>query len=300
MKKKILILFGVLLGIYIVLTMMDTSEYRAEKSLWRMQKKYTVIAQDPKAVPESQFKRVIKGYRNLIKRYSKSKYVPQMYSSIGMLYAMNKDYENARKVFGEVVTKFSDSPAVVSKALMDIGNVYLIENKMKQAVGIYRRIWIDYSETEAGFMMPLYIAKIYSNTGQEDMVQKYLAEAVAFYKNIAENEENSHMVRIVGYQTLATAYIAQKEWEKALDVLKKILYDYADSKLMTPQRLSGITRTLNLVCIVRLKDFDRAKAIYGGFIDDHSGHYLNPFLEKVLESLDLMKENNLTAVVPQK
>ena len=148
-------------------------------------------------------------------------------------------------------------------------------------------------------MMPMFIANIYRNAAQEDMVQLWLGKAVVFYKGIAEDKEKNDFIRITAYQTLVTAYIAQEKWNDVLTVSKLILNTFADSNVITLQRLRVITRTLNIVAVARLNDFDAAKQIYSDFIKDHSGHFLNQYLEKVIESLDLLKESKAKELAPQ-
>ena len=300
MRKNVFILIGILIGLYTVLTLIDTGEYRVEKRLWRMQKKYAEIAQDPKTVPDAQFERVIQDYRKLIKKYPESGYVPQMYSSIGMLYTMNKKYEQARKTFGQVVTEFSESPMLVSRALMEIGNLYLIEGNIPTAVDTFRRAWKDYSDTPVGFMMPMHIAGVYRQAKQPEKSQEYLAEAVTFYKGVMSDEEKADLVRINAYQALVSAYIGLQDWPKALEFSRKILYDFADSEVMTPQILGNVARTINILAIVRFNDHDAARKIYLDFINDHPDHLLNPFIGKILETVDFLEKKSLEeSDVPQ-
>ena len=136
MKRKFLILCSILLVVYTVFTLLDKSEYRVEKKLWRMSRDFESISQDPKAVPARQFEKIITDYRNVIKKYPDSRYVPQVYSQIGTLYMIQKKYDDARQVYGQVVTDFSDDPVTVSKALMDIGNSYLIQELMRRWIFI--------------------------------------------------------------------------------------------------------------------------------------------------------------------
>ena len=299
MKKTILILCGILVAIYLVFSLIDTGEYRVEKRLWRMQKKFSVVAQDPKAVPRSQFESLVKDYRKLIKKYPKSRYVPQMYSRIGSLYLLSENYDEARKAFGDVVRHYADNQEIASKAMMDIGNTYLMQKERSRAIDVYRTIWKDYERTEVGFMMPLYIAGVFRNDGQNEMMTSYLNEAVAFYRKIINNKEEEEFMRLNAYQMLATAYLGLEKWQLAFNTLKDLLYRFADSRAMTPQRLSIITRMINVTAVVRLQDYDKAIHLYQEFIDGHPGHYLNQFLQKVVESLNYLKENRPGAVVPQ-
>lgn len=299
MRKKLLILIGILVGVYIVLTFLDKGEYRVEKQLWRVQKDYAVIAQDPKTVPEIQFDRVIRRYRKLIRKYPDSIYLPQMYSSIGMLNVMRKDYKDAREVFQETVERFANEPEIAAKAMVDVGNTYLAENNIEKAVEVYRRVHDDYLMTEAGFFIPMHIADIYRNLGETEKFSKALDSALRFYQKTATDTEFSDAVRLNAYQLLLSAYARQGEWQKALGVAKTMLYDFADSKAMNPQRLSGITRLLNLVAIVRLQDFDAARKIYSDFIAVHPDHVLNPYLNKVLESLNFLEQNSTKPGSPQ-
>lgn len=298
MKRKIFIFIGILLAVYIVLTLLDRGEYRVEKQLWRMRERFNAIAKDPKAAPDAQFEAVILGYAKLIKRYPHSTYVPQMYSSIGSLYAINKKYEEARKTFGQIIATFADDPVVVSKAMMDIGATYQAEGKQQKAVDIYNRIGEKYGKTEIGFMMPLYIAGIYRQSGDAAQVASYLAKAETFYRQIAEDRENSDALRLNGYQALATTQMSQHNFSGSLETLKTALYDFADSSEMNPKRLGAVTRLLNIVLIAQMRDFDKAESFYRDFITTHPGHRLNPYLEKVIESVKVLKEKTPTPVAP--
>ncbi|MEW5895762.1 MAG: tetratricopeptide repeat protein [Candidatus Omnitrophota bacterium] len=295
MKKKFLILCSILVVIYLVLSLLDNGEYRFEKQMWRMAKNFYSISKDPKAVPDAQFEKVIADYRAMIKKFPDSKYVPQVYSQIGMLYVMQKKYDDARKAYGEVVTGFSEDPVTVSKALMDIGNTYLFQERVKEAVDIYHRLWTDYGKTEVGFMMPLYIAGVYRSLNKDAMVQQYLERALVFYQGIARDEASGHAMQLNAYQSLATVYMAQQKWEKAIESLKSCLYLFADSPTISPRRLAMITRILNTIFIMQMKDFDRGIGFYEQFIADHPNHNLDKYIEKVIESLKYLKERDLSA-----
>lgn len=300
MKKKILILLAVLIGVYVVFSVLDSGEYRVEKKMWQLQQKFSEIAQDPKAVPPRQFDMMIARYRALAEKHPESRYVPQMYALIGALYVMNKDYESARTAYHAVVDQFSQSPDVVSKALLDIGNAYMLENRVEDAVEVYLRILKNYERTETGFKMPMLLVGLYRNLGQETEVRQYLVQAERFYRGIAVNDEENELLRITASQALASVYMAQQRWEDVIKTLKGVLEEYGDSRFMNPKRLSVITRALNIVYIGRLRDFDRAIAMYESFIDEHPGHVLNPYLTKVIESIELLKEYKTEAVVPEK
>jgi len=297
MKKKVLILLGVLIGLYAVLTMVDTSEYRVEKRMWRMRKQFAAVAQDPKAVPDAQFERVVRGYRRLIKKFPKSRYVPQMYSEIGSLYLLNKKYDDARQAYLDVANQFSDHANVAAKAMLDVGNSYVIEGKLDKGVNVLEQVWKDYGRVETGFIMPVYIAGLYRNAGTTQEAGRWLEQGERYYRGIAQNEQEPLSLRLNAFQMLATVYLAQEKWEGALEVLRGMLYDFADSGLITPQHLRMLTRMINVTAIARLRDIDRASGIYRDFIQDHPGHFLNQFLEKIIESLEYLKTQEGTAVL---
>lgn len=299
MKKQVIIFLAILIAVYGVLTILDTGEYRVEKKAWRIQKQFAQIAEDPKAVPAAQYERLIKKYRDLIKKFPDSRYVPQFYSAIGALHVMNNEFDQARKVFGHAATQFKDNPRVASKAFMDVANVYIIEKKYKEAVDVYNRIWDNYSKTEVGFLAPFYIIRLYKSTGKGALADLYLKKSLDFYKNIALDESGPATLRMNAYQMLSNVYIGQKEWAAAIETSETMLFKFADEKVITPQRLRGITRVLNLVSIVQLKDFDRARGIYNKFIESHPGHYLNEYLEKVIESLNILEKKQLESAVAQ-
>ena len=165
---------------------------------------------------------------------------------------------------------------------------------------IYQRLWRDYNSTEVGFMMPLYIARVYHNLNKPDKVRDYLDQALVFYREISQDEGRGQAVQLNAYQAMAAVYTVREEWDSAIDSLKSCLYLFARFDRKTPRRLSVITKMLNSVFVLQLKDFDRGIAFYEQFITDHPDHGLNPFIQRMAESLRRLKEKTQSAASANK
>ena len=55
MKRLLVILILILVGVFVILSFWDNSDYALEKSFWYLQKDFVKLAHDPKSFPEQEF-----------------------------------------------------------------------------------------------------------------------------------------------------------------------------------------------------------------------------------------------------
>src|SRR5688572_29257206 len=96
MKRTLVVLLSILIGLYIVLSLVGGKEYAADKAMYGINKKYSLIQQDPLAAPEGRFQEVIEDYKKFIKKYPSSNLTPAAHILIGKTYLLKNDYEMAR------------------------------------------------------------------------------------------------------------------------------------------------------------------------------------------------------------
>ncbi|HRZ40233.1 MAG TPA: tetratricopeptide repeat protein [Candidatus Omnitrophota bacterium] len=298
MKKTLLVLVGLLVAVYVVLTLVDTkSEYLLEKKLWRIQKDFVAIAQDPKAAPDNQYKEAIAKYRALIQKYPKARLTPQMYFQIGRLEEMRKNFDGARAVFKEASEAFKDNSSIVSDAMYRVGLSFEQEGKINDAIAIYREIGRVFSRTQIGFSMPIYIASIYRRLGDPVKQNQALAEAETFYRAILSETEDGSASQLEVLRALTTALLGQQKWGEAYQTLERTLFSFARSKHLRPQAAGGIVRTLSVVGAGQLNDMPRVMKTLETFKEQNPGHPLNAYLEQIKASLQQMKQEEKKAAV---
>ena len=124
MKKTLIIIVAILAGLYIILSVLDKSEYALEKQIYRTQQEYTRIMADPKVIPAKEFENLITRYQRLIAKYPKSQMTPNLFLFIGALYNVQDLQEKAIDNFGEILKRYPDQRLLCATALLNIANIH--------------------------------------------------------------------------------------------------------------------------------------------------------------------------------
>jgi tetratricopeptide (TPR) repeat protein len=279
--------------VHLTLSFLDKSEYALEKQLWRIQKKFTEISQDPAAAPTQAFDDVSKQYQKVIAAYPHAKLTPGIYLQIGRVYFLKKDYEQSRAFYLKLQQLFPEEKIPAAKALFHVGLTYEAENKSEQAFQAYEEVLKQYPLTDTGLNMPYYIAKYHERLGHREASQTAFRKAISFYKKIVQDHAQSELA-FNALRVLASVYLDQKEYEMAVRTLGDTLIEYPDMTLRNPQRADLIIKSINTVAAIQLKDLDLPVSIYEKFLKEYPGHPLTGYLTKTVESLKLLKEKNVT------
>ena len=97
MKKLILTLLSILLFIYIILSLLSLrGDYRAERELWKVNRTLFYVASHEESTPDYAINQLAHRYRSFAKKYNKSIYANRAQIMLGDLYALRKDYAQAR------------------------------------------------------------------------------------------------------------------------------------------------------------------------------------------------------------
>jgi len=154
MKKLILILSSILLLIYMFLFLLSFhGEYSAQRELWGINQSLGFIASHQESIPDYAINQLANRYRTFIRKYKGSIYAQRAQLMIGNLYALRKDYAQARLEY-------------------------------QKASG---------PDEELSVQAQLAIAKTYELEGQWDKADETYADTVVFYKNIAIKNPKSKL-----------------------------------------------------------------------------------------------------------
>jgi len=293
--KKILFVFiTILVTIFVVLSVLDQGDYALEKRVWRLQKKFKSLTHDPEMVPDQEFDTLIADYLKLIENHSDSKLIPRIYLQIARVCILKKDFVRARNVLGEAMKKFGSEPLLAGELLYSIGRSFEAQEKPEEALSTYRSIIKEYPMTPQGLNMPLYMVGYLNRLGrQQDSVQQ-LKMAAEFYRQMAKQQPNSRL-ELDSLKFLGTAYMAQKQWQSAVNTLKDILMNYAHPSYIDQKSLFMLIRSINVLCLQRLGDYDQPKKIFQQFIVTHPDHFLNDTLEDVIKGVEILEKSKEAA-----
>lgn len=299
MKKVLSILAGILVGLFIVLSLLDKSEYGVERKVWLAQKKFERLVQDPKAVPDVEFDNVIKQYTKIIHQHPSSSLTPKIPLQIGKIYTYKKDYPKARETFSETIRRYPQLPELSAEALANIGWTYELEKKWPQALSNYEKIIAQYPLTETGMNTPIYIASYYERNNDAAQAATAYQRAVAFYKKVAAEHPNSNY-EFGALRILSSTYFSLQEWEKGIKTLGKILVNYPTKQYLNAQRADLIIRTINTISVTQLHNYDIPIDIYQEFIEKNSKHPLAKVLNDIISQLKLLKNKNVQVTAEPK
>ncbi len=294
MRKTLFIFIIILAGIFIALSLWDTSEYGLEKKVWRLQKKFTSLTHDPDMIPDQEFENLAGRYQVLLDNYPEAKMAPRLYLQMARVYLLKKDYDKARAVLNEAMDKYGAKPLVAGELLYTIGRSYEPQDKPEKALETYRSIIKEYPMTPQGLNLPLYIVEYYKRLGQPEESARQLKMATEFYRQMAKQEPHSRL-ELDSLRFLTTSYIAQKQWQNAVKTMTDILMKYAHPSYIDRRSLFTLIRSINVLCLQKLHDYEQPKKIFRQFIVTHPEHYLNNILEQVISGIDKLEKARQTA-----
>jgi len=282
-----ILLPALLLVIFVILSVIDRSDYVIEKRIWKIQQQFTVEARYG-ILSSEESENLAAMYRSLVQEYPRSGLLPQIYLRIGQIYVVNKDFEKARTSFAVVLQQYPQRKDLCSMALLKIGLTYEQEKKDDMALRSYQRIINNYPQTEIGLNMPLYIAGYYHRLNKAAEAKNAFQDAEMFYRKAVQENPGS----LKGYSALrflALTYLVQKKWDVAVKTFEKALLDYSLSPYLDGKAAGSIIYSINAVSFFELKTPQQPITFYQMFIEKRPGYPLNNFLKKVIASLQDFK-----------
>ena len=293
MKKSLILFSGLLILLFISLSFLDSSDYVVEKRLWKIQKEFKELIRDPKIVPTQKYDEVNKKYLQVIKTFSNSRLVPQIYFQVGRVYLLKKEFAKSRESYQEVLNRYHENKSLSAEALFNIGKVYEEEGDKTKAIQVYRDIINQYSTTVIGLNAPIYLANYYLRIKDSAGSQVALREAVAFYKKVAAENPGKDF-GLDALRLLSVTYLAQGNWGDSVQALREILLKSASTRYLTSSRSNLIIKSINTVSVSQLKDYDLPINIYQEFVDQNPSHPLTRYLVKVISALKKFKADSKT------
>lgn len=288
MKKTLLSLIGILIGLFVILSLLDfRGEYVVEEKIWNANKRLSEAARNPEVVPDKVFQQIADDYQKVITNFPESKLVPMAHIFLGRVNLAKKDYETARQKFRVVFEKFPDNKVICAEAAAAIGSSYELQNNWSEALKVYEKLKSDYPVTDLGLNVPLYIASFYAKNGQLVNAQSAYSDAVVYYSQMAADHSDS-LVGLKSLQLLSNCYVAQKKWSDAVNVMGKIIMKYTAPNVVIP-----MSKTINAIVLTQIGNYDMAILIYQDFIAKNPDSRLNKPLTEIINAFKDLKTKNV-------
>jgi tetratricopeptide (TPR) repeat protein len=202
------------------------------------------------------------------------------------VYIIKKDYDIARQKLNEAIAKFPGNATVGAEALAMIGSSYEVQGNWTEALNTYNKLKQEYPLTDFGLNIPFYVAAYYEKNGHEQNAQNAFNEAIGYYLKLSTEYPHT-VVGLKSLRLLSNCYIAQKNWEEAVNVLEKVITQYPN-----PEIAVSVIDAINAITVSQLKDYDRAIGIYRHLIDSNPNHPLGKMLKKAIGVLEELKKKS--------
>ncbi len=284
MKKIILLLVAILIGLYIVLAILGSKgEYAAEKMYYDAGRVAEKIAANPDVVPPKSIDYIEKKLKTLLQKFPTSETARVVDIKLAEFYISLKKYDLAITQLDAVIKKHAKNKTMLSMAYFLKGLAYERQEKWADALKQYEIVRDSYAETQVGLQVPVYIGNYYMAKGREADARQAYGEAIQFYKKL--EEENSG--KPLGYMAslyVIQAYMRADNFEAAAVEIEKDL-----DKYYSPMTLVQLLPLVEHIIVVKLNDPEKAIAIYRSILAKSKDQKLNIALEKRIKALSEKK-----------
>jgi len=280
-KKTIIVLVSILVAVFIALSILGAGgEYAAERLFYRAMKGSGKITVNPDVAPPAMIASVEKTFLKIIKKYPRTNTAKAAHISLAEFYIFNKDYDKAFKLIGSILATKSFGNGVLSSAQFLKGFAYERQGKWDAALREYMALRDNFTDTQFGIQIPMYIGKHYEDEGKTAEANAAYADAAQFYANLAAREKGKAM----GYAALnflMHSYMSVKNYEQAGRTLEEMIDTYP-----LPLTMSQQFPYIDYIYTKELKRPDKAVAIYKGIQGRVKDEKLIKFLQGAIDATE--------------
>ncbi|HPM42658.1 MAG TPA: tetratricopeptide repeat protein [Candidatus Omnitrophota bacterium] len=225
MKKILILMIVILAGLFIALEFISSShEYDAEKLFYRAMKINKKIAINPDVAPPMMVSSVEKILKDILKKYPDTEVAKSTDLALAEFYIQNKKFDEALSIIESVLKSKKSNKGMLSSAQFMKGALYEKQGKWERALQEYIKLRDNYKDTPIGLQIPVYIARHYSEKGQDEAKKAY-EDAAKYYEKLA----NEYKGKPLGYEAtnmIVSIYFGLKEYDKAGDAIEKAVEIY--------------------------------------------------------------------------
>lgn len=284
MKKTILLLVVILIGLFIVLAILGSrGEYAAEKMYYDAARVAEKIAANPDVVPPKSIDYIERKLKTLLKKFPNTEVAKTVDIKLAEFYIAFKKYDLAIAQLDAVVKKHAKNKTMLSMAYFLKGLAYERQDKWADALKQYEIVRDNYTETQVGLQVPVYIGNYYMAKGREADARQAYGEAIQFYTKL----EKDNSGKPLGYMAalyVIQAYMRADNFEAAAVEVEKDI-----DKYYSPMTLVHLLPLVENIIVAKLNNPEKAIAIYKSILAKSKDQKLNIALEKRIKQLSEKK-----------
>lgn len=255
-----------------------SANYNGERLFWKADQLNKPIVKDPLHATPQQLAAATHAFERVIQKAPGTKWAAHAQLAIGLLYAIQKQYDKARETYALVPQNYHRYQDLCLEARLLIAKTYEVEQKWDEALAAYDQISTYHPLTTIGLEAPLYIAKLYTDHHREAEATEAYRRAVQFYIKLVPDAPTPEVTNQVK-SYLELAYQGTGEWDKAIAMLQELSNNQV-----------GVSRALSLLKLgtiyqTKLGNVAKAQAIYQALLKEFPDNPFGKAAKKRLEQL---------------
>ncbi|MBI5555610.1 MAG: tetratricopeptide repeat protein [Elusimicrobia bacterium] len=240
-------------------------QYQAEKAFYWARKYSEDIFKDPKNIPPFKFGQALSNFKGIITRYPQSPQAVEAHLLIANLYLIQEKLTEAINSYRQVQSLYTDNKELQAKVLISIASCYQKLNDWNNASVIFREAFDKYPETKAGLQIPAFLLNHYIQVKDKVNAEKAYQQAVQDYKKLLAQALARPQAAYGAGNMLAECYMRMGDWADLLAILNGMVNKYPQSP-EAPVWLMTMGATYD----VKLKDKVKAREMYQAVKDKYN------------------------------
>ena len=256
-----------------------SASYNGERLYWRAEQRSAALLKDPRSATPEQFADAIQAFEAVSRATPGTLWSAKAHLAIGSLYAMQRQYADAREAYGLVLRNESQQQDLCLTARVAIAKTYEAEDKWEEAVQAYKDVSDFHPWTRIGMEAPVYVGWRAEQRKQPVEATQAYHQAVERYARLIPEAPTAELAaQMKGY--LVAAYQQLGQWDRAIEVLEGL----ASAK-------AGANRPLTLLTLGKMYQTkvgrpEKAMETYTVLIEEFPDH---PLAQKAREQLAQLK-----------
>ncbi|MFQ5455232.1 MAG: tetratricopeptide repeat protein [Nitrospirota bacterium] len=217
-----------------------------------------------KKVDKTMLKKALKAYRWARRRYPKTENAIRGLFKIGETYAKLRLYYEAQGNFKRIISEHPDS-IYAPKASLEIGKIYILLERFKDAITEFQKIIIQYSKKELWDNLREILPEVYFRQADSLYYQKRYKDAYKLYKNALikwPDYTDSHPETLLN---IGETFIQRRYLKEAREPFSTFL-DISSMDISQGLALFKIAETYRID-----KDYNKASEIYSKIVSSYTG-----------------------------
>lgn len=265
----------------------DTSikqQYQAEKLLYQAGKLFERVMINPRIANKADYDAAIAAYEVIIRKY----YAPnktiesvkkQSYIAAAQLWLLQGEVQAAISVYDRFLTAFPDDKNL--GAFVHFANAQSNERiyNLPKAISEYQTLIDDFGDIKDPLKpnanvltLPLKVARLKRSQSSVSNGHNSYGKAIAYYRSVIKQHSATPAAYGASYY-LASIYSDQKQWSKAVNILRQIVRAYPDR-----DEIPNILFSIGNIYLTGLHNPTEASRIFDRLLQKYPGHDIEGYV----------------------